>query len=459
MPNSVAVANEEPLPLTSPSGNASHRSPGTMQQSDGTSMVPHTRVTAANTPLSDVLPPVTVRIAGRTMTLRGISQLEVQMFTVSARRQLLELISAASIRTVIEQPFFGFPRTLKAVRTTDSNQSGSVIFTAECRELLGSVVPSLPKYLVIKMLPYYLHPLYPELGRFTRSESHLCRADPSNTEASAMLRARPLILAGALPNVALLYKFIVVKDWRVVNNGMPIAALNRWVAMATRVPPEIRHAAVIMLVEYCRGGSLRQRAKAGGLTSHQWRSVLWQVLYTLAVLNKAMPDFRHNDLHLGNMLLQDTETTPQSCWRYDFEGRTYHVHNTGLSPRIFDFDWASADCLPNGKMQRVSQSPNFPRMKGPPVFDVHYMLNCVHSYSSTPKQVKQFIRSVYPAELLKGDNQWTCKRRLTRGAVDHFGEKLPTPASLMRHEWFETYRRGPDRRIVLESYQYNGQPP
>jgi len=406
---------------------------------------------------SAALPPVTVCVnGGEPITLMGISQLEVRAFLVTARRQFLDVMNKADMRRQIEQPFFGFGRTLKAIKNTDSNFSGSVVFTGETRELLGAIVPSLPKYLVIKMMPHFLHPDNPDVGRYTRSKNPLHRSDPSNVEAVIMLKLRQLVLNRACPNILLLYKYMVVNDWHVVNNGMPIAALSGWITRSLKHPPSIRDSAVVMLMEHCRIGSLRGQAKASGLSTERWRSVLWQIFYTLAVLDREFPNFRHNDLHLGNILLQDTAANGDTpgCWRYEFDGATYHVPNAGLSARLSDFDWASADTFPNGKMAHVTVNPNFPPTTGRPVFDVHYLLNCVYSYANTPKSVRDFIRSLYPSSLRKAESTFVKKRRLVRGVLEEH-PNLPVPADLLSHDWFSSYREGaPSGRIVLECYRY-----
>jgi hypothetical protein len=54
------------------------------------------------------------------------------------------------------------------------------------------------------------------------------------------------------------------------------------------------------------------------LTSYQLRVILFQIVYTLAAIQKIFPSFRHNDLHLSNVLVQklDTQQLPRGTNNY-----------------------------------------------------------------------------------------------------------------------------------------------
>lgn len=81
----------------------------------------------------------------------------------------------------------------------------------------------------------------------------------------------------------------------------------------------------------------------------EWKSVLWQILYTLEVFNRI--GFRHNDLHLGNAFIEDLSGTgapDNTMYVTDLDetnGWSYTVVPTKKNNvRIFDFDRSTLLC-------------------------------------------------------------------------------------------------------------------
>ena len=399
---------------------------------------------------SEVLESVNLLVDDKPISLKGISKYELQFCQISYRRQLMDVINLLSFRSVIEQPLFGFPRTLRRLNTTDSHNSGSVVFTVESRELLGSIVPSVPKYLVIKMSPHMLSQKNPGKGRFTDSENHLHVSDPPNIEAHIMLKIRRLIIKNMLPNVCLLYKYCVLSRWRVIDEGLPLAALEEWRRWWVQKPPLCRDSAVVMIVEHCRGGSLRQIAKSRALSLEEWKSLIWQLLYTLTVLNDEFPGFKHNDLHLGNVLIQ--QITPGGYWQYTYKDQSFYVPNFGMSLRLFDFDWSSAADFPNAKVHKSLHRRDVPSASGPNVFDVHYILNIIYSYKGVPEALCKWILKVYGKQGVKHTSNICLNRRLLKDMRDL--ERFPTPWKLMHDGFFNSFRQQPSMTFCCGSFSY-----
>lgn len=77
-------------------------------------------------------------------------------------------------------------------------------------------------------------------------------------------------------------------------------------------------------------------------TIEAWKSVLFQTLYTLECFNRI--GFRHNDLHLSNIFIVESET-PDTCYVIDDNKDTYlKVPTKGHSVRIYDFDRSVLVC-------------------------------------------------------------------------------------------------------------------
>lgn len=388
---------------------------------------------------SNLLEPVHINVDGKCITLQGITKYELTFCEISYRRQLMDIINLLSMRSILEQPLLGFPRTLRRLSTTDSNHSGSVVFMVESRELLGTIVPTVPKYMVIKMSPHLLSVKNPGHGRFTESANHLHLSDPPNVEAHIMLKLRKLVLKNILPNVCLLYKYCVMASWRVIDEGLPLAALEEWRQWWTSRPQLCRDTAVVMVVEYCRGGSLRSIAKSRALSVAEWKSVIWQILYTLSVLDCEVPGFKHNDLHLGNVLIQNVSSGGH--WIYSFKDTSYFVPNHGMSVRLFDFDWASARDIPNAKMNKSLHRRDVPSASGPAVFDVHYLLNVIFCYKNLPLPVSKWILGLYGKHGTRHTSSMCQNRRLCKDMRDL--SKFPTPQTLMQDPFFSEFRVEP----------------
>lgn len=74
------------------------------------------------------------------------------------------------------------------------------------------------------------------------------------------------------------------------------------------------------------------------------RNVLFQLVYTLAVITDKYPQFKHGDLHYGNVLLQVTEEFDETAIKYmafTFKGKTWHVPYMGFTIKIIDFGYSS----------------------------------------------------------------------------------------------------------------------
>ena len=61
----------------------------------------------------------------------------------------------------------------------------------------------------------------------------------------------------------------------------------------------------ILFMEYCSGGSLEHWLDSGRRTDTMLHHLITSIMKTLRAIQKAYPDFRHNDLHLENVFVAD----------------------------------------------------------------------------------------------------------------------------------------------------------
>jgi hypothetical protein len=84
------------------------------------------------------------------------------------------------------------------------------------------------------------------------------------------------------------------------------------------------------------------RLKLKQLTDLQLVCAVFQVLFALAVLQHYVPNFRHNDLSLDNVLVSVCKPTPNRYVQYCIGGVTYWLPDAGIMTAVTDFDLAHA---------------------------------------------------------------------------------------------------------------------
>jgi hypothetical protein len=71
------------------------------------------------------------------------------------------------------------------------------------------------------------------------------------------------------------------------------------------------------------------------------KNILFQVIYTLYCINQKYPNFRHNDLHLDNILVDDIPYEDETYFKYSILGRNFYVPNMGFRILLWDYDFAN----------------------------------------------------------------------------------------------------------------------
>lgn len=158
----------------------------------------------------------------------------------------------------------------------------------------------------------------------------------------------------------------------------------------------------VMYSEYAHGGSLKDWLHKMGrrVTDADMARMIRQVITTLKKIHSRYPQFRHNDLHLGNIFVDDT----------------------GDFPRLMIADFGLARLTPTGS-NPVVNSGNHTNSgisgRTSVKYDVHYFLNCldyeIRGMSYFP-ETKRFLARMLPARL-RGANTTNVKMyRLKNGA-------------------------------------------
>lgn len=151
-----------------------------------------------------------------------------------------------------------------------------------------------------------------------------------------------------------------------------------------------------MYSEYIRNGTVKKRK-----SDPKIGTILQKVFLVLKRIHEKHPNFRHNDLHTDNVLVD------------------------GDRPLLFDFGFSNLYGNPIFDEKLKTDYGIFPGNH--PMYDFHFFANSV--YSDLPVKYKNMVLKVFPTEYL-GETTSKIKNGRLRYDVDHKG--LPTMDQVIR---------------------------
>ena len=169
----------------------------------------------------------------------------------------------------------------------------------------------------------------------------------------------------------------------------------------------------VLISEWANGGDLLDyiRKHYKSFKIRHWRTIFFQILSVLAIIQAKYPSFRHNDLK-GNNLLVNLIDMSKKKYKYVINNQIYIVPNIGFQLKLWDFDFA---CIPgivdNSKVDsdwtnKINITPQQNRY-----YDVHYFFNTFTrkgffsefwTEKEVPDKVKEFVKRVVPEKYTNG---------------------------------------------------------
>lgn len=198
----------------------------------------------------------------------------------------------------------------------------------------------------------------------------------------------------------------------------------------------------ILISEWANSGDLLDylRNNYKSFTLRIWRTLLFQILSVLAIIQHKYPAFRHNDLKANNILVNEIGSVKNEArFKYRINRQNYIVPNIGFQIKLWDFDFA---CIPgivdNSKVEaewtdKINIKPERNRY-----YDVHYFLNTLSrkgffpefwTSSDIPTRVKSFVKRVIPEKYRSGPNVSERGRLLCE-------DEYLTPEEIIREDSF-----------------------
>ena len=157
---------------------------------------------------------------------------------------------------------------------------------------------------------------------------------------------------------------------------------------------------MVMYTEYAHGGTLKSWLNKMGdrVTDKVMADLIRQVIGTLKTIHSKYPEFRHNDLHLGNILVDDTGKKPR-----------FLITDFGLS-RLTK---RGSNPVINSGSYRSSGITNATSYK----YDLHYFLNALDSEITRGlPETKAFIARMLPGSYRGANSNKVTAYRLKNGA-------------------------------------------
>jgi len=169
----------------------------------------------------------------------------------------------------------------------------------------------------------------------------------------------------------------------------------------------------VLISEWANGGDLLDylRKHYKSFKIRHWRTIFYQFLSVLAIIQAKYPAFRHNDMKANNLLINLIDMSKKK-YKYIINGQSYIVPNIGFQIKLWDFDFA---CIPklvnNSKVDaewtnKINITPHQNRY-----YDIHYFFNTLSrkgffpefwTEPEIPEKVKEFVNRVIPEKYKSG---------------------------------------------------------
>jgi len=163
--------------------------------------------------------------------------------------------------------------------------------------------------------------------------------------------------------------------------------------------------------------------------------LIFQVIFTIMIMYKKMPGFRHNDLKIDNILM---DYTPRNAKLTFYYRKSYWTVNKGIPlVKIGDFDYA---CIPkkidNPKVITEHSKSFGCSEKASDIYDLHIFLNSLYGCKNyLPVEIKKWIAQHLPTELRGDDNKNVHYGRLRN--PEKWEKIIERPLELLKSSFFD----------------------
>ena len=190
----------------------------------------------------------------------------------------------------------------------------------------------------------------------------------------------------------------------------------------------------LQFIEYFSGGELKKwlSENRGRLREEHYRNITFQVIFALKKIQEKYPSFRHNDLHTGNILVNDKA----SARGYTMYGNK-KLKNIGVKIAIADLGYSTI----NDNHTYTQKLKKEFGMSGDnnKMYDLHLFLNAMYSEARDAK-LREFIKEVIGVDYLGPGSASSNKIREWRLAYPQTKNKqFLSFDEILNHSYFDVY--------------------
>ena len=218
----------------------------------------------------------------------------------------------------------------------------------------------------------------------------------------------------------------VFEEQDVKNFAAKIPGLEKRLRNLTTYQRMYNHVAFMDLFDTDLTRMLTRKA----LDENEIKIVIFQILYTIAATQHALPGFRHNDLSTNNVLIRNNRK--KTTFRYDVDGMAFYTP-TKYCVAVTDYDFVHIPSIKILNNRRVLSGNYKVSSDNNVSYDVHLFIKSVYkcftkAYEKTPgtethkflESLETFVDDRHPHEILS-----------------------LTPRKLLKHEYFDSLKVAP----------------
>ena len=137
------------------------------------------------------------------------------------------------------------------------------------------------------------------------------------------------------------------------------------------------------------------------MTLLHWKVIIFQILFTLDMIQKKYPSFRHNELKASAILIYRHDTIIKgNFYKYNVASKDFILPYVNFQCRIYNFDLASiVGIVKNDFLKQKWWTKKYGNCTIPNrYYDMHFFLNylCQMHQKQIPEKILQFIHRIIP---------------------------------------------------------------
>lgn len=149
-------------------------------------------------------------------------------------------------------------------------------------------------------------------------------------------------------------------------------------------------------------------------TEDLFEKVLFQIFFTLYRISNYYPNFRHNDLHFKNVLVNSESKNNF----YIVDNKIYYIKDVNIKIIDFEMSTLGKDYLKNNYINNSTFVNDYGLSNNTKTsYDIHYILNILYTHNN-PQKYKDFVlRHIPQREYLGRNNVFVNEWRLHKDAI------------------------------------------